>query len=91
MFSEVDGYADETEAYRRQRQAELNSAAADRLHLEEQYGQIWSTQELSDHFVVIGFGAPFVVVKRKSDGKIGSLEFQSSPRFYFSFVPDERE
>jgi hypothetical protein len=29
--------------------------------------------------------APLVVVKRKADGKKGSLEFQGSPRFYFNF------
>jgi hypothetical protein len=29
-----------------------------------------------------------VVVKRKSDGKKGSLEFTHSPRVYFNFVED---
>jgi hypothetical protein len=36
---------------------------------------------------VIGFMAPLVVVRRKHDGKKGSLEFQHSPRFYFGFSP----
>ena len=34
---------------------------------------------------VLGFLAPFVVVRRKSDGRKGSLTFSHSPRFYFSF------
>jgi hypothetical protein len=29
--------------------------------------------------------APFVVVRRLSDGQKGSLEFQHHPRFYFNF------
>jgi hypothetical protein len=36
-----------------------------------------------------GFKAPLVVVRRKSDGKKGSLEFQHQPRFYFGFSPHE--
>ena len=35
----------------------------------------------------IGFTAPLVVVRRKSDGQKGSLMFQASPRFYFGFEP----
>jgi hypothetical protein len=38
---------------------------------------------------VIGFMAPLVVVRRRSDGKKGSLEFQHSPRHYFGFSPHE--
>jgi hypothetical protein len=38
---------------------------------------------------VVGFTAPYVVVRRRSDGKKGSLEFQHDPRFYFGFSPHE--
>jgi hypothetical protein len=30
------------------------------------------------------------VVRRKSDGVKGSLEFQHNPRFYFNFKSDQR-
>lgn len=50
--------------------------------------QRWDTQELARDFEVIGFLAPFVVVKRKSDGAKGSMEFTHNPRFYFNFVAD---
>ena len=40
-------------------------------------------------FEVIGFAAPLVVVKRKSDGQKGSLFFQADPRFYFAFEADK--
>jgi hypothetical protein len=79
---------DPTEGVRRELQAELNAAQAERLALEQQYGQVWNTVELGQDFEVIGFMAPFVVVKRKADGKKGSLAFQHSPRFYFSFTED---
>lgn len=42
----------------------------------------WNTQELQEDFEVIGFLAPFVVVKRKSDGVRGTLMFTHSPRLY---------
>jgi len=48
----------------------------------------WDSDQLRDEFEVIGFAAPFVVVTRKSDGKMGSLMFTHSPRFYFNFVED---
>jgi hypothetical protein len=79
---------DETEPYRRQRLAEINAQPGSREALEAQHGQVWSTEELGRDFEVIGFMAPLVVVRRKSDGKKGSLEFQHSPRFYFNFIPD---
>jgi len=49
---------------------------------------VWNTEELSEDYEVIGFMAPFVVVRRKGDGKKGSLEFQHQPRFYFGFSLD---
>lgn len=49
----------------------------------------WSTDELISDFEVIGFAAPFVVVKRRSDGVKGSLEFTHSPRVYFGWRPDK--
>jgi hypothetical protein len=81
---------DETEQPRRQLQAELNSNAGEREALVAKYGQVWDTTELQRDFSVQGFMAPIVVVKRKSDGQVGSLEFQHSPRYYFNFVPDSR-
>lgn len=82
--------SDETEPLRRQRLAEINAEPGSREALEAQYGQVWTTQELSNDFEVIGFMAPLVVVRRKADGVKGSLEFQHNPRFYFSFSPDTK-
>jgi hypothetical protein len=80
---------DATEPFRRQRIVEINAQPGSRQALEAEYGQVWSTEELSRDFEVIGFLAPFVVVRRKSDGRKGSLEFQHQPRLYFRFKADE--
>ena len=78
---------DPTETIRRQRVMEINLQPGSREALESQHGQVWSTSELSSDFEVLGFMAPLVVVRRKSDGRKGSLEFQHGPRFYFNFQP----
>ncbi len=79
--------SDPTESARRERLAEINAEPGSREALEAQYGQVWDTQELGQDYEVLGFSAPLVVVKRRSDGVRGSLEFQHNPRFYFSFRP----
>jgi adenylate cyclase class IV len=78
---------DATEALRREMVREINSVEAERQHLEEMHGQVWDTSEMIDEFEALGFLAPFVVVRRRSDGVKGSLKFQHSPRYYFSFSP----
>jgi hypothetical protein len=79
---------DPTEEIRRQLLAETNSQPGSRESLEVKYGQVWDAQQLADDFEVLAFMAPFVVVRRKADGVKGSLQFQHSPRLYYSFVAD---
>src|SRR5687768_7365626 len=80
--------SDNTEALRRNRLGEINAEAGSREALEARYGQVWDTQQLSQDFEVLGFLAPYVVVRRRSDGLKGSLEFSHHPRLYFSWQPD---
>jgi len=50
-------------------------------------GPVWDTVELGRDYEVLGFAAPFVAVRRKSDGVRGSLTWtRGYPRFYYSFV-----
>jgi hypothetical protein len=79
---------DTTENIRRAEVARINSEAAGRAVLLTRYPQVWNTEEIRAEFEVLGFMAPFCVVRRKSDGVKGSLEFQHDPRFYFNFVAD---
>jgi hypothetical protein len=47
--------------------------------------ETWDTTELQRDFEVLEFHAPLVIVRRKSDGQLGSLEFTHRPRIYFSW------
>jgi hypothetical protein len=66
--------SDPTEAIRRERLAEINAEPGSREALEAEYGQVWDTEQLTGEFEVIGFMAPLVVVRRRSDGVKGSAE-----------------
>jgi len=62
---------------------------ADLTDVQEHGEQTWDTQELQCDFEVLGFAAPFVVVRRRSDGVAGSLEFTHHPRVYFGWRQDD--
>lgn len=85
---------DETENIRRKMTSDLNKSAesedkdTERRRLEQLYGKVWDTKEMGEEFEPLGFMAPIIVVRRRSDGKKGSLLFQHSPRFYFTFHED---
>lgn len=79
---------DPTESIRRQMVKEINAVEGSREYLEAKHGQVWDTDQVRQEFDVLGFMAPFVVVRRKSDGIRGSIMFQHDPRFYFGFQPE---
>lgn len=54
----------------------------------EQTQERWDTDQLRAEFEVLGFLAPYAMVKRKKDGANGSMMFTHSPRWYFNFVQD---
>lgn len=80
--------ADSTEAARKLL-IDVGHPEAARKQAERKGEQTWTTEEMTRDFEVRGFMAPYVVVKRRSDGVVGSLEFTHSPRVYFHFEPDE--
>jgi hypothetical protein len=51
-------------------------------------GQAWTTDQLTEDFTVQGFMAPFVMVKRRSDGVTGTLMFRHNPRIYYGFAAE---
>ena len=77
--------SDPTESIRKEMLVEINAQPGSREALEAEHGQVWDSNQLREDFEVLGFVAPLVVVKRKSDGQKGSLFFQARPRFYFGF------
>lgn len=80
----------EAEEIRMRQLAEINADPGSREALEAQHGTVYDTQQLVEHFDVLGFLAPYIVCVRKSDGVQGSMQFQHHPRFYFNFEPDSQ-
>ena len=78
--------SDPTEAARRALIPEM----PEQLLAEARAGRpIWDTDQMREEFEVIGFLAPFTVVRRRRDGVTGSLKFVSAPeRYYFNWQPD---
>ena len=70
-----------TEDLRREMQTAVNSGEI------TPRGQTWTTEQLKEAFEVESFLAPFVIVRRKSDGARGALMFRHHPRVYFDFEP----
>lgn len=81
---------DATENARRNRLDEINGDVGSRAALVARHGQVWDTTELQQDFMVVGFLAPFVRVRRRDKGEEGSMEFQHEPRFYFNYRPNWR-
>ena len=80
---------DATEEARLALLVKINSEAAGRAELETRHGRVWNAAELAGDFEIVGFAAPFVVVRRRIDNRLGSLLFQHDPRFYFAFQEDK--
>ena len=81
--------SDPTEQARRKLVEAINAEPGSREALEAQHGQVWDTDELQRDFKATSFMAPWIFVKRRSDGKMGALMFQHRPRFYFDFTLQE--
>jgi hypothetical protein len=77
--------SDPTVAIRKQMVAEINAEPGSREYLEAKRGQVWDTDQLQEEFEVLGFAAPLIVVRRRSDGVKGSMFFQHNPRYYYGF------
>jgi hypothetical protein len=78
-----------TETARREMAADINDdVPATREAAGREFGKVWTTSEIKNDFEILGFMAPLVIVKRKSDGATGTLLFTHHPRWYFDFKVD---
>ena len=77
--------SDPTEAIRRELVQEMPAVLASVL---AEGAPTWTGQEMSRDFEAIDFAAPFIIVRRRSDGVKGSLEFTHYPRVYFNWQAD---
>jgi hypothetical protein len=57
-----------------------------KVDLEQEFGKVWTVADLAHEFVVTSIIGNTVVVRRKSDNRVGTLQFQSDPPLYFQFV-----
>ena len=53
-------------------------------------GETWTNEAVRAEFEFLGFAAPYAVVRRKSTGVKGTLEFTGNPRIYFGFQEDTK-
>jgi len=44
-----------------------------------------TTAEMQELYEVQGFSLGMCIVRRKSDGVLGTLDFDHAPRFYYNF------
>lgn len=51
-------------------------------------GHKMTTPEMLEIYNVEGFAYGVVIVRRKSDGAIGTLDFDHAPRLYYGFVQE---
>ena len=66
------------------------SEPINREALEAKYGKVWTAEELEQEFVVTTFIGPTVVVRRKADDVVGTLEFTNRPHLFYNFPPQKR-
>lgn len=78
-----------TDSLREKLVLEINSNPKNRENMEDVYGEIWDTKELSRDFEVFQFLSPFVLVRNKDTSEVGTIMFQHKPRFYFSWKPHD--
>lgn len=67
---------------------DIRRAMVDAINSDPVVPEGLTTDELRRDYEVTGFLAPFVFVRRKSDGVRGSFQFRHSPRVYFGFKED---
>ena len=61
----------------------------DRKTLESQFGKVWSAEELEQDFIVTAFIGSTVVVRRKADDVVGTLEYTRRPLLFYNFQPNK--
>jgi hypothetical protein len=72
---------------RKRRNVITAQPAKSREQIEAQYGRTWDTAELARDFIVTAIIDHTVVVRRKVDDVVGTLQYQEGPPcLYYSFV-----
>lgn len=68
------------------RAAMIGAGVPDILGQQAEYArEVLTTERLQEEYEVLGFLAPYVVVRRRGDGAQGTLMFRDHPRIYFGW------
>lgn len=62
-----------------------------RAELEVEFGQVWTEDELVRDFETTAIIPPTYIVRRRSDGTVGSVLLQTRPKLYFRFMPSPEQ
>ncbi len=57
-----------------------------RAELEREHGMVLTVADLAHQYIVTSIIGNTVVVRRKSDNRVGTLQFQNDRPLYFHFV-----
>lgn len=75
---------------RKRHQANTVQPQRSREELEALYGRIWSIRDVAKEFIITAIiGSSTVVVRRKADDQVGTLEVQGD--LYFDFRQQSEE
>lgn len=66
-----------------------HSGRSHRAVLEAEHGKVWDNGEANLEFEVIGYMCPLTIVRRRSDGVIGTLSSTLGCGFFFDWKPRE--
>jgi hypothetical protein len=72
---------------KRKRSTAVPETPRSREELEAQHERVWDTRQLAEEFVITSIIGHTVVVRRKTDDLVGTLQYQEAPRLYFGFRP----
>jgi hypothetical protein len=76
---------------RRKWQARIVPKSKPREELEALYGKVWDVRQLATEFVITAIIASEVVVRRKTDDVVGTLQYQNNFTLYYNFQPQPKE
>ena len=72
---------------RRRRNVIIAQPTKSQSELEAQHGRVWTLREIAREFVITSIIGHTVVVRRKADDAVSTLEYQEGPPFlYFGFT-----
>lgn len=72
--------------WKRRKAPKIVLPSKSREQLEREFGRVLDTSQLAAEFVITSIIDDVVVVRRKTDNKVGTLHYQNEPRMYFGFT-----